>query len=207
MSQQNPKNNIKIILIGESGVGKTNLINVAMDKGFEFNTISSNLSSFLEGNILYNNKDYIYTLWDTAGQEMYRSLNKIFMKGAKIVIIVYSIETRKSFEELNYWIDNVKETLGDDNYVMAIVANKADLFEDQVVSDKEGKDLANKYKIKFCLTSAKDQPDGFKKFLTDLIKEYINLVEPVSEPILNDENNNNIQLSQKKPEVKKRKCC
>jgi small GTP-binding protein len=199
--------NIKIILLGEAGVGKTNLINVAIGHEFDPNINSTLNTTFIEQQLQYNNKTYTYTIWDTAGQEMYRSLNKIFMKGAKIVIIVYSIETRKSFEELNYWIDNVKETLGDDNYVMAIVANKADLFEDQVVSDKEGKDLANKYKIKFCLTSAKDQPDGFKKFLTDLIKEYINLVEPVSEPILNDENNNNIQLSQKKPEVKKRKCC
>ena len=200
--------NIKIILLGEAGVGKTNLINVAIGQGFNPNINSTLNTTFIEQQLEYNNKTYAYTIWDTAGQEMYRSLNKIFMKGAKIVIIVYSIETRKSFEELNYWIDNVKETLGDDNYVMAIVANKADLFESQVVDDKEGKDLANKYKIKFCLTSAKDEPDGFKKFLTDLIKEYIGLVEPVSEqPILNDENNNNIQLSQKQPEVKKKKWC
>ena len=200
--------NIKIILLGEAGVGKTNLINVAIGQGFNPNINSTLNTTFIEQQLEYNNKTYVYTIWDTAGQEMYRSLNKIFMKGAKIVIIVYSIETRKSFEELNYWIDNVKETLGDDNYVMAIVANKADLFESQVVDDKEGKDLANKYKIKFCLTSAKDEPDGFKKFLTDLIKEYIGLVEPVSEqPILNDENNNNIQLSQKQPEVKKKKWC
>ena len=200
--------NIKIILLGEAGVGKTNLINVAIGQGFNPNINSTLNTTFIEQQLEYNNKTYVYTIWDTAGQEMYRSLNKIFMKGAKIVIIVYSIETRKSFEEVNYWIDNVKETLGDDNYVMAIVANKADLFESQVVDDKEGKDLANKYKIKFCLTSAKDEPDGFKKFLTDLIKEYIGLVEPVSEqPILNDENNNNIQLSQKQPEVKKKKWC
>ena len=200
--------NIKIILLGEAGVGKTNLINVAIGQGFNPNINSTLNTTFIEQQLEYNNKTYVYTIWDTAGQEMYRSLNKIFMKGAKIVIIVYSIETRKSFEEVNYWIDNVKETLGDDNYVMAIVANKADLFESQVVDDKEGKDLANKYKIKFCLTSAKDEPDGFKKFLTDLIKEYIGLVEPVSEqPILNDENNNKIQLSQKQPEVKKKKWC
>ena len=200
--------NIKIILLGEAGVGKTNLINVAIGQGFNPNINSTLNTTFIEQQLEYNNKTYVYTIWDTAGQEMYRSLNKIFMKGAKIVIIVYSIETRKSFEELNYWIDNVKETLGDDNYVMAIVANKADLFESQVVDDKEGKDIANKYKIKFCLTSAKDEPDGFKKFLTDLIKEYIGLVEPVSEqPILNDENNNNIQLAQKQPEVKKKKWC
>ena len=199
--------NIKIILLGEAGVGKTNLINVAIGQRFNPNINSTLNTTFIEQQLQYNNKTYAYTIWDTAGQEMYRSLNKIFMKGAKIVIIVYSIETRKSFEELNFWIDNVKETLGDDNYVMAIVANKADLFENQVVNDKEGKDLANKYKIKFCLTSAKAQPDGFKKFLIDLIKEYINLVEPVSEPILNYENNNKIQLSQENPEVKKRKCC
>jgi small GTP-binding protein len=204
MSQQNPKNNIKIILIGESGVGKTNLINVAMDKGFEFNTISSNLSSFLEGNILYNNKDYIYTLWDTAGQEMYRSLNKIFIKGAKIVICVYAIDNKDSFDQLEFWINSAKEILGDDKYLMAILANKSDLFEEQQVSDEEGKEFAKKYNCKFCLTSASEDAKGVKKFFKEIIIDYINLIGPEADNVLNFKLH---ETEKKLVKAKKKKVC
>ena len=70
-----------------------------MGKEFEQNTVSSIHSSYLEGVMEYNDKEYSYSLWDTAGQEIYRSLNKIFIKGAKIVICVYAIDNEE-FNEL-----------------------------------------------------------------------------------------------------------
>ena len=101
-------NKIKIILLGESGVGKTNLINVALDKVFDLNTESSIHSSYLEGLIEYNKKKYAYALWDTAGQEIYRALNKIFIKGSKVVIFVYAIDNMQSFSQIEFWINQAK---------------------------------------------------------------------------------------------------
>ena len=186
-------NSIKIILLGESGVGKTNLINVAMDKGFEQNTVSSIHSSYLEGVMEYNDKEYSYSLWDTAGQEIYRSLNKIFIKGAKIVICVYAIDNKESFQQIEYWINNAKETLGEDEkIIMAIIANKSDLFEEQVVPDK--------YNMKFKLTSACSDAVGFKAFLKELIIDYIKLIGPDEEASLN------FKITKKKaPENEKKK--
>ena len=193
-------NNIKIILLGESGVGKTNLINVSTGRNFEQNSISSNQSSFFEDSLEYNNKKYIYNLWDTAGQEVYRSLNKIFLKGSKIVLCVYAIDNRPSFQELEYWINSAKEILGDeDQYIRAIVANKSDLFEEQAVPDNEGRQLAEKHNIKFCVTSALCDAEGFKKFLHELIIDYINLIGPEGENALN------FKLCEKKPEKEKKK--
>ena len=118
---------IKIILLGESGVGKTNLINILVGKPFEENSFSSLSSSYSKGNFKYEGKDYPYVLWDTTGQESYRSLNKIFMKNSKIVIFVYSIDNMDSFKELGYWIDSAKNEV-DQDCIMAIAGNKSDLI-------------------------------------------------------------------------------
>ena len=164
---------IKVILLGESGVGKTNLIRVAMGKNFDPNENSTLTSSFFEEQISINNKNYLYCLWDTAGQEAYRSLNKIFIKGAKIVIIVFAINFQYSFEQVDFWINYTKDILGDDNYILALVGNKADLYESQQISDEEIKKKVDELKIKYKLTSASEDSLGFKEFLNDLLKEYI----------------------------------
>ena len=164
---------IKVILLGESGVGKTNLIRVAMGKNFDPNENSTLTSSFFEEQISINNKNYLYCLWDTAGQEAYRSLNKIFIKGAKIVIIVFAINFQYSFEQIDFWINYTKDILGDDNYILALVGNKADLYESQQISDEEIKKKVDELKIKYKLTSASEDSLGFKEFLNDLLKDYI----------------------------------
>ena len=164
---------IKVILLGESGVGKTNLIRVAMGKNFDPNENSTLTSSFFEEQISINNKNYLYCLWDTAGQEAYRSLNKIFIKEAKIVIIVFAINFQYSFEQIDFWINYTKDILGDDNYILALVGNKADLYESQQISDEEIKKKVDELKIKYKLTSASEDSLGFREFLNDLLKDYI----------------------------------
>ena len=106
---------IKIVLIGESGVGKTNLISVAMGNPFQKDIEPTISSSYYEGNIIVNNKQYNYSLWDTAGQEAYRSLNKMFINGSKIILVVFAINNRESFKEVDFWVNYAKETLGQKN--------------------------------------------------------------------------------------------
>ena len=196
---------IKIILLGESGVGKTNLINVSAGKEFEANTESSLTSSFIESVYEYKDKKYLYSLWDTAGQERFRSLNKIFAKGAKIVMIVFAIDNKHSFEQIKFWIDFTKDTLTDGKYVMALIANKCDLFEEQVIPDEEIVKTAKEFNIKYAVTSACSNAAGFKMFLQELIKDYIDLVGPEGEKELyfklQDEDAN------ENDKDKKKKCC
>ena len=194
------KNNIKIILLGESGVGKTNLINVSLDREFEENSASTNYCSYLEGILDYNNKKYSYALWDTAGQEIYRTLNRIFIKESKIILFVYSINNKDSFNEMEYWINSAEEILGEDKYIRALVGNKSDLYEEQIVSDDDAQKLADKYKMKMKITSALTDQAGFKLFLKELIIDYI-------ESFATEEENINIKLVNQNDEQSKKKCC
>ena len=168
---------IKIVLIGESGVGKTNLIQVAMGKPFQRDTESTISSSYFEGDIIINNKQYMYALWDTAGQEIYRSLNKLFINGSKIILVVFAINDKRSFEEVDFWVNYVKETLGEEKYIMALVGNKSDLFEEQQVSEEEIMKKGEKINIRVIITSAAEDAGGFRLFLESLLKEYINKTE------------------------------
>ena len=211
---------IKIILLGESGVGKTNLIQVALDQPFQKEKISTLISSYYESEIIIQNKKYVYTLWDTAGQEVYRSLNKSFIKDSKIVILVFAINNRKSFEEIDYWMNSVKESLEENKYIMALVANKSDLFDEQEIPDEEIMKKGKELNIKTKITSAAEDSVGFKMFLEELLKDFVksgipfkkkrtfNLEWENVEKTEDEKNNNELDNNRKVSNARnKKKCC
>ena len=111
MIQNNEENECKVVLLGETSVGKTcivyRLINDAFDKKIEITLAGSYWTKIIQLDKL---KKIKFGIWDTAGQETYRSLSKIFYTDSKIAILVYDITKRKSFEEIkNYWYEQLKE--------------------------------------------------------------------------------------------------
>ena len=102
----------KVILVGETGVGKTCIIIRFVSEEYKEQTISTTGASYASKVLEYKEyqKAIQFQIWDTAGQEKYRGLTKLFQKDAKIVILVYDITRRKSFEEIkNYWYNQIKE--------------------------------------------------------------------------------------------------
>ena len=191
---------IKVILIGESGTGKTSLINATMGLKFKENMESTTTNSFSSKKINIENKEYVLNIWDTIGQEKFRSLTKIFIKDSKIVILVYDITRMESFKELNFWYKMIHDILGDD-VVLGICGNKQDLFVKEQVKEEEGKRYAADKNIPFKLTSAKN-PLSFNKFLEELVKLYIEKTGGVKD----SKGSGKINLNNSKKGDKK-KCC
>ena len=102
-------NDIKTILVGRTGTGKTNIINAIVGAKFNSGEMSTSTAAFVDKTIKINGKDYHLAIWDTAGQEKFRALTKIFIKDAKIVIFVYSITDKESFKEIDFWLETVKK--------------------------------------------------------------------------------------------------
>ena len=163
---------LKVILVGESGTGKTSLINSVQGQVFyEGTQISTLMSSFIKVELTINEKKYSVNLWDTIGQEKYRSLTNLFLNGAQIVIFVFDITSKGSFEQLDYWFDLINKKMGDD-VIKGIAANKFDLFEYQDVEEDLIVEYAKKHGVKYSYTTANDIK-GFNEFLNNLILDYV----------------------------------
>ena len=193
---------IKVILVGNAWVGKTNLIRVSTGKAFEENSAVTLNVSFLTKKMKIDDKYFNLYLWDTVGSEKLRAMTNLFYKNSKIVIFVYDITDENSFNDLNVWVKDVKSQIGD-NFVKGVVGNKNDLFVNEKVNEIVAEKYAKSINAKFRTTSAKNEPKGLEIFLEELLREYINNKEKY---INNDIPKNNIKI--KKNGVKeKKKCC
>ena len=165
-------NTIKVILVGDSGTGKTNLITVAAGFEFNSNSLTTTSCSYVQKIIKKEGKEYKMHLWDTIGQEKYRSLTKIFLKDSKIVIFVYDITNKDSFESLVFWKKIIDEVVGD-TPIFGVVGNKNDLYFDEKVKEEDGEEYAKNIGAKFILTSAKNDSKGFIQFLNIMLDEFL----------------------------------
>ena len=210
---------IKLVLIGESGVGKTSIISRYTNNTFDPQVLTSSSAQFLTKTIELNKDTSIkFDIWDTAGQEKFKSLAKIFYKDAKVIILVYDITNKSSFESLkNFWYKEIMDNTISD-VILAIVGNKSDLYENEQVTDDEGKAYAKEKNAIFKSTSALSNR-GIDSLFTDIAKKYFNpnydyqaedkkIQEEFNQRKLNENQRNRINLNhhtQNNP--KKGGCC
>ena len=146
---------IKVVLVGESGVGKTSIISQFTAHKFDPHRETSLSAQFISKTVEFQDlgKAIKFDIWDTVGQEKYRALAEIFYRDAKVIIFVYDITTPFSFEELKkYWYEETKSKCTG-KPLLAVVANKIDLYNDQKLRNNEGmtfeEEIREKYKTNF----------------------------------------------------------
>ncbi|KAJ1422746.1 ras family-domain-containing protein [Ochromonadaceae sp. CCMP2298] len=157
---------IKVVMVGESSVGKTALTIKFVNNKFQEHAPATIGASFLSRTMKVK-VPMKFNIWDTAGQEKYRSLASLYYRGADIAVIVYDITSRSSFEQVqDYWIQELKhQCFGDDGLVLALVGNKVDLSDRRQVEEAEGRRLADDFGALFFETSAKKTPSLDDLFL------------------------------------------
>lgn len=153
-SDKNSECVLKLIIVGESSVGKSNLMSQFIDKRFYGDHDVTIGVEFATKNINIQNKIYKLQVWDTAGQETFRSITQAYYRGTVGCLLVYDITDRKTFERLDRWIGEIKQSCNN-NAVIILAGNKSDLEQMRAVEQEEGKLLAEKHKLLFFETSAK----------------------------------------------------
>ena len=195
---------IKIILLGNCGVGKTNIIIRYVNNEFREDEIATLSSYYVTKKLIINDKKIILNIWDTAGQEKYMSVTKMLIQETDILILCYSIVDEVSFKNLDIWLNSVIEVIGDD-FTLGILGNKSDLIENEVISEEEGEKYAKEHNAIFKLVSAKVDKIGIEKFFHSLIERYINDTERTQRKVQKN-NTQKINNNLKKGKHKK-KCC
>jgi len=145
----------KVVLVGESGVGKTSIITQFIDQTFQEDQQSTTGGTFSTKSVICDNgKTLKFEIWDTAGQERYRALTKMFYKDANAAVLVYDITRKDSFEELQtYWAEQIKDS-SPPNIILAVAANKSDLISKEVVDEEQARNFASSLGALFCSTTA-----------------------------------------------------
>ena len=193
----------KLVFIGDPGVGKTCIISRFLKGTFDAEQITTVGASYATKTIKISetNESLTLDIWDTAGQEKYRSLTRIFFQGAKLAILVYAINRKDSFENLkNVWLKELKDH-ADKNVVLGVAGNKSDLYEKEEVPEQEAREFAKSIGAIFCLTSAQSN-SGIEELFEEMGKKFL---DPNS--TINESENQNLDQAhkQKKDEKKKEK--
>ena len=196
----------KIIFLGDQGVGKSSILNRFSQDKFEQDYQATIGLDFHSKNATINGVNVRLLLYDTAGQEKFKSLIPMYIRDANIIIVVYDVTVKDSFTHTNHWVNETKDLKREDA-IFVLVGNKIDLNDKRQVSIKEGENFANEKEFIFFEVSAKTG-EGVQ----ELFNNYIFPEMTKKFKIVGDEKKKKKKKKKKKIEKKKKKkkkggCC
>lgn len=192
---------IKLLMIGDSGVGKSCLLLRFSDDSFTTSFITTIGIDFKIKTIELDGKRIKLQIWDTAGQERFRTITTAYYRGAMGILLVYDVTDEQSFLNIRNWIRNIEQHAAD-SVNKILIGNKCDMRDDRVIETSRGKALAEEYNIKFFETSAKSDvhvTDAFISIARDIKKRLMD--NPTTPP-----GQNGFQVGDPGQENKS-KCC
>jgi small GTP-binding protein len=195
----NQPTDVKIIMVGAINVGKTSLVTKYASGKNPGKTTTTKNASFIIKKKNINGINYNIKLWDTAGQEKYKSLTQIFMKDSKIALLVYSIDSEESFQSLDSWLELVKKS-NDEDIILGLIANKVDLASDKTISNERGQEYAKKIGATFKATSAILENENIDGLIDVLFQKYY-------QSNLNKTNSLSLTISMDDSRMQRGGCC
>jgi len=175
---------IKLLMIGDSGVGKSCLLLRFSDDSFTTSFITTIGIDFKIKTVEIDGKRVKLQIWDTAGQERFRTITTAYYRGAMGILLVYDITEEQSFLNIRNWIRNIEQHASD-SVQKILIGNKCDMVDDRVITTDRGKELADEYGIKFFETSAKTDTNVKESFIsiaTDIVTKKISLGDRGNNP-------------------------
>ena len=169
----------KVVVVGDSGVGKTNLIKRFVNDTFSKDSKATVGVEFLSKTYLINQEIFKIEIWDTAGQERYKSITAAYYKGAKGAMIVYDVTNQTSFDNVDKWCNEIKEKASK-NINLMIVGNKTDLTDQRVVTSDAALEKAKALEIPIMEASALDSSnvkEAFYQLLREMYKSIKQMME------------------------------
>ena len=198
----------KVVLVGESGVGKTSIITQFIDQTFQEDQQSTTGGTFSTKSVICDGGKILkFEIWDTAGQERYRALTKMFYKDANAAVLVFDITRKDSFEELqNYWAQQIKEC-SPPNIILAVAANKSDLINKEAVDEEQSRKFANDLGAIYVSTTA-TTVESINELFIEIAKKHTNATDikikgdDDAQDVV-EQKNDNLKLTQEKPSEKR----
>ncbi|CAD8137047.1 unnamed protein product [Paramecium octaurelia] len=194
---------VKILMLGEGAVGKSSLLNRYVDEKFSENIQATLGVEYRQKILTQGEKQLIVQVWDTAGQERFRVITPIFYRNAQGVSLVYSVVDKNSFQQVQTWIDNLKDQIDCEQVSIVLVANKCDIAQREVTT-LEGQQLAQKYQIKYFECSARTGAQ-VKEMYTELVQQILIRRGQINSSQNVEKNQQNIQLDV--GDTQPQKCC
>ncbi|KAJ5074370.1 ras and ef-hand domain-containing protein [Anaeramoeba ignava] len=197
--------NVKLVLLGPTQVGKTCILQRVCDGQYVPDTVTTSGVDFRYSTITIKEQTVKLQLWDTAGQERFRAITGPYYRGANGVVLIYDITSKKSLQDLNYWIESVQKN-APPNVEKMIIANKADLQHKRQVDIEEGQNFADSVNAIFYEVSAKtgeNLMEAFTNFTQKILFNGIRNDTKKTVPL-------NVKDKKKKKKEKKEKsggCC
>ena len=188
--------NIKLLLIGNTFVGKTLIVQKFIDNAFSKSTVAT-IGVDLQSKVIdINGKKVKYLIWDTAGEDRMKTMTYSYYRGCHVILIVFDVTNELSFKNVTNWVECINK-FAKSNVLRILVGNKTDLKDKRVITTEKGKQLAEENGLKYYEISAL-KIQGLQEMFEDIAKEYVEIYEQKSFK--------NFQL-QKKQTIKKKKIC
>ena len=203
-SEQEAQIVLKLLLLGDSSVGKTSILNNYISNKFDESSISTVGVDYMDKIIDYNKFKIKLQIWDTSGEEKFRTITKNFYRNADGLLVVFDLTKKESYDHIKSWINEAKEN--NDKLKTILIGNKLDLKDERIVAIDVAKQFAEKNNLKYIETSAKDGTNINESFqaIIDLLFD-----GKSSEEILHEftKQDSSLSVVDDSMEVKKKKSC